>query len=89
MNKILIILTSAFFVFFILIQIDNFSNTIMSIFTNFDGLQQYLTLDMGEAVPTVFTSTLEYLAHNLEIDYDDGNATFTASTSVEADMGTL
>jgi len=37
----------------------------------------------------VFTSTLEYLAHNLEIDYDDGNATFTASTSVEADMGTL
>ena len=55
----------------------------------FDGLQQYLTLNMGEAVPTVFTSTLEYLAHNLEIDYDDGNATFTASTSVEADMGTL
>ena len=55
----------------------------------FDGLQQYLTLNMGEAVPTVFTSTLEYLAHNLVIDYDDGSATFTASTSVEADMGTL
>lgn len=55
----------------------------------FDGLQQYLTLEMGEAVPTVFTSTLEYLAYNLEIDYDDGSSTFTASTSVEADMGTL
>ena len=55
----------------------------------FDGLQKYLTLDMGEAVPTVFTSTLEYLAYNLAVDYDDGNATFTASTAVEADMGTL
>ena len=55
----------------------------------FDGLQQYLTLDMGEAVPTVFTSTLEYLAHNLVVDYDDGSATFTASTAVLADMGTL
>ena len=55
----------------------------------FDGLQQYLTLDMGEAIPTVFTSTLEYLAHNLVVDYDDGSATFTASTAVLADMGTL
>ena len=55
----------------------------------FDGLQQYLTLDMGEAVPTVFTSTLEYLAHNLTVDYDNGTETFTGSTEVEADMGTL
>tara|TARA_Y100000389_G_scaffold48936_1_gene44508 strand:- start:4040 stop:4729 length:690 start_codon:yes stop_codon:yes gene_type:complete len=55
----------------------------------FDGLQQYLTLDMGEAVPTVFTSTLEYLAHNLTVDYDNGTETFTGSTAVEADMGTL
>jgi hypothetical protein len=55
----------------------------------FDGVQQYLTLDMGEAVPTLFTSTLEYLAHNLVVDFDDGNATFTASTAVLADMGTL
>jgi hypothetical protein len=55
----------------------------------FDGLQQYLTLDMGEAIPTVFTSTLEYLAQNLVVDYDDGSATFTASTAVLADMGTL
>jgi hypothetical protein len=55
----------------------------------FDGVQQYLTLDMGEAVPTLFTSTLEYLAHNLVVDYDDGSATFTASTAVLADMGTL
>ena len=56
---------------------------------NFDGVQQYLTLEMGEAVPTVFTSTLEYLAQNLVIDYDDGSSSFTASTAVEADMGTL
>ena len=55
----------------------------------FDGVQQYLTLEMGEAVPTTFTSTLEYLAQNLVIDYDDGSSTFTASTAVEADMGTL
>ena len=55
----------------------------------FDGLQQYLTLDMGDAVPTVFTSTLEYLAHNLIVDYDNGTETFTGSTAVEADMGTL
>ena len=55
----------------------------------FDGLQQYLTLDMGGAVPTLFTSTLEYLAHNLIVDFDDGSETFTASTAVEADMGTL
>ena len=55
----------------------------------FDGVQQYLTLDMGEAVPTLFTSTLEYLAHNLVVDFDDGSATFTASTAVLADMGTL
>jgi hypothetical protein len=55
----------------------------------FDGLQKYLTLDMGDAVPTVFTSTLEYLAHNLIVDYDNGTETFTGSTAVEADMGTL
>jgi|TARA_B100001057_G_scaffold72682_2_gene66950 hypothetical protein len=56
---------------------------------NFDGVQQYLTLEMGQAVPTTFTSTLEYLAQNLVIDYDDGSSSFTASTAVEADMGTL
>ena len=36
----------------------------------FDGLQQYLTLDQGSAIPTDFTSTLEYLAHNLAIDFE-------------------
>jgi len=55
----------------------------------FDGLQKYLTLEMGEATPSQFTSTLEYLAHNLEIEFDDGSATFTGSTLPDADMGTL
>ena len=54
-----------------------------------DGLQQYLTLEMGDANPTSFTSTLEYLAHNLVIEFDDGSSTFTGSTLPEADMGTL
>ena len=55
----------------------------------FDGLQKYLTLEMGEATPLQFTSTLEYLAYNLEIEFDDGSATFTGSTLPDADMGTL
>lgn len=57
----------------------------------FDGLQQYLTLDQGSAIPTDFTSTLEYLAHNLAIDFeaDPSSPAFTASTLPTADMGTL
>ena len=56
----------------------------------FDGIQRYLNqLDMGDALPAVFSSTLEYLAHNLTIEFDDGTATFTGSNAIEADFGTL
>ena len=73
-----------------IINVGNMTGNVHSLdIRTFDGLQQYLTLNMGEAVPTMFTSTLEYLAYNLVVDYDDGNSTFTASTAVEADMGTL
>lgn len=55
----------------------------------FDGIQEFLQLDLGSAIPTTFTNTLQYLAHNLTIEFDDGSATFTGSTLPEADMGTL
>ena len=57
----------------------------------FDGLQQYLTFDQGLAVPLEFTNTLEYLAHNLDIDYeaDPSSPAFAGSTLPTADMGTL
>lgn len=57
----------------------------------FDGLQQYLTFDQGLAVPSEFTNTLEYLAHNLDIDYeaDPSSPAFAGSTLPTADMGTL
>ena len=56
----------------------------------FDGIQTYLNqLDMGEAIPTFFSSSLEYLAYNLSIEFDDGTSTFTGSSAVEADFGTL
>jgi hypothetical protein len=46
MNKILIILITAFVVFLILTQIERSSKEIINIFTNFDGLQQYLFIFM-------------------------------------------
>ena len=57
----------------------------------FDGLQQYLTLDLGNAVPTTFNSTLEYLAHNLAIEFeaDPSSPAFTSSNLPTSDMGTL
>jgi hypothetical protein len=57
----------------------------------FDGLQQYLTFDQGLAVPLEFTNTLEYLAHNLDIEYeaDPSSPAFAGSTLPTADMGTL
>lgn len=57
----------------------------------FDGLQQYLTFDQGLAVPSEFTNTLEYLAHNLDIEYeaDPSSPAFAGSTLPTADMGTL
>ena len=54
-----------------------------------DGVQEYLTVDMGLAVPTAFTSTLEYIAYNLVIDFDNGNSNFTESALPSADMGSL
>ena len=51
----------------------------------FDGLQEYLTLDQGSAIPADFTSTLEYLAHNLAIDFDDLNGVNIANWSISPD----
>ena len=56
---------------------------------DFNGVQEYLTVDMGSAVPTAFTSTLEYISYNLVIDFDDGNSNFTESALPSADMGSL
>ena len=56
----------------------------------FDGIQSYLNqLDMGISNPSSFSSSLEYLAYNLAIDFDDGNSNFTGSNAIEADFGTL
>jgi hypothetical protein len=46
MNKILIILTTSSFVFLILTQIENLSNEIINITTNFGDYQQYLFMLM-------------------------------------------
>ena len=57
---------------------------------DFDGLQPYIQgVDLGQAFPTAFTNILEYLANNLTIDFDDGTNTFTASSEIELDNGTL
>lgn len=57
---------------------------------DFDGLQPYIQgVDLGEAFPTSFTNVLQYLAHALEIDFDDGSNTFTGSSAIELDNGTL
>ena len=53
---------------------------------DFNGVQEYLTVDMDPAVPTAFTSTLEYIAYNLVIDFDDGNSNSTES-HYPPDMG--
>ena len=57
----------------------------------FDGLQQYLNLDLGNATPTTFNPTLEYLAHNLAIEFeaDPSSPAFTSSNLPTSDMGTL
>lgn len=57
---------------------------------DFNGLQPYIQgVDLGEAFPTSFTNVLQYLAHALEIDFDDGSNTFTGSSAIELDNGTL
>ena len=57
----------------------------------FSGVEEYLRLDLGSATPTQFTSTLEYLAHNLVVDMenDPSNPAFADSNLPTADMGTL
>jgi|TARA_B100000212_G_C27369633_1_gene531979 hypothetical protein len=54
-----------------------------------DGVQEFLTLDMGGMATTTLSNTLDYLAHNLVIDFDDGSNTFTESNQPTADMGIL
>lgn len=55
-----------------------------------DGIQEFINeLNLGEAFPTSFTNTLQYLARNLTIDFDDGTGTFTESNEIGVDMGTL
>lgn len=59
---------------------------------DFDGLQPYIQgWDIGEAFPTSFTNVLEYLAYNLEIDFeaDPNNPSFTSSSAIGLDNGTL
>ena len=54
-----------------------------------DGIQPFLTLDMGGMITTTLSNTLDYLAYNLVIDFDDGSNTFTGSSQPTADMGVL
>ena len=54
-----------------------------------DGVQEFLTLDMGGMATTTLSNTLDYLAYNLVIDFDDGSNTFTGSSQPTADMGVL
>ena len=56
---------------------------------NIKDVEPYLQLDNGEAFPTSFSNTLDYLAHTQVIDFDDGSSTFTGSSLPTADMGTL
>lgn len=57
-----------------------------------DGIQTYIQgVDLGVAFPTSFSNTLEYLAHNLSIDFeaDPNNPSFTSSSAIDLDNGTL
>lgn len=57
---------------------------------DFDGVQKYISeTDLGVAFPESFSSMLEYLAHELTIDFDDGTETFTGSSAITADFGSL
>lgn len=59
---------------------------------DFDGLQPYIQgVDLGEAFPTSFSNVLEYLAYNLEIDFEanPGIPAFASSSAIELDNGTL
>ena len=56
---------------------------------NISGVAPYLTFDQGDAFPTTFSSSLDYLVHDLIIDFDDGTKTFTGSSLPTADLGAL
>ena len=54
------------------------------------GVAPYLKFDQGEFHPTTFNNSLDYLVHQMVIDYDDGSSTFTEVSSLPvADMGTF
>tara|TARA_B100002019_G_scaffold100429_1_gene86529 strand:- start:14449 stop:15147 length:699 start_codon:yes stop_codon:yes gene_type:complete len=54
------------------------------------GVAPYLKFDQGEFNPTTFNNSLDYLVHQMVIDYDDGSSTFTEVSSLPvADMGTF
>lgn len=58
----------------------------------FDGLQPFIQgVDLGLAFPTSFSNVLEYLAHELTIDFEanPSSPSFTSSSAVELDNGTL
>lgn len=58
----------------------------------FDGVEKYIDeFDMGLAVPTSFSSMLEFLAHDLIVDYaaTSSDPNFEESAEVTADFGNL
>jgi hypothetical protein len=57
-----------------------------------DGIQDFINgWDLGDAFPSSFNNVLQYLAYNLVIDFEDdpNNPSFTASSAIELDNGTL
>jgi hypothetical protein len=54
-----------------------------------DGIQSYVNeLDLGLFNPDSFSTGLEYLIHNMTVDFDNGSSTFTASAQPTAEFGT-
>jgi hypothetical protein len=54
-----------------------------------DGIQSYVNeLDLGLFNPESFSTGLEYLIHNMTVDFDNGSSTFTASAQPTAEFGT-
>ena len=54
-----------------------------------EGIQSYVNeLDLGLFNPESFSTGLEYLIHNMTVDFDNGSSTFTASAQPTAEFGT-
>ena len=54
-----------------------------------DGIQSFVNeLDLGLFNPESFSTGLEYLIHNMTVDFDNGSSTFTASAQPTAEFGT-